>query len=265
MGEDESMVMFFGGGVALVRWLFLYVRLAMPRHSKGGRGVRWPVYLAPFASLAVLAFVLRNFASFDVQSSPVYIVFYLVLGAFWTGFATWLPALLGLSYRDDVAERGNAGAAWAIAGAILGASLVFTGANIGDGPGWWVVFFTGGVALGIFAGCWFVLELVSGISETITVDRDTSAGVRLGALLVANGLILGRAAAGNWYGQDQAVKQVLQIGIAAVVLTGVAAIVERILKPTPRHPQQPLGAGVLTAVLYAGVAVVWLSLMGWWT
>lgn len=262
MGEDEVMVLIFASIFALVRWVPFFVYLTRARR---GSSVRMPVYLAPVAGLVALWLVLEKFASFDVRADPVYLFFYMVIGAAWIAAASWLPAIFGISYRDDVAERGNAGAAWAIGGAIVGGSLIFTGANIGDGPGWWVIFYTGGIALGVFAVCWLAVELVTGVSETITVDRDTSAGVRLGALLLANGLILGRASAGNWYGADQAATQVFRIGVAALALSAFAIGVERILRPSPEHASQPMVAGAVPALVYMGVASGWLVAVGWWS
>lgn len=264
MGEDEVMLLICASIFALVRWVPFFVHLASARRGSGEPSARMPVYLAPLAGLAALGLVLGKSASFDVRADPVYLAFYMIIGAAWIAAASWLPAIFGISYRDDVAERGNAGAAWAIGGAIVGGSFIYTGANIGDGPGWWVIFYTGGIALGIFAACWLALELVTGVSETVTVDRDTSAGVRLGALLLANGVILGRAAAGNWYGAEQAATQVFRIGVAALALTALAIAVERILRPSPEHASQPIVAGAVPAVVYLGVASGWLTAVGWW-
>ena len=60
-------------------------------------------------------------------------------------------------------------------------------ANIGDGPGWWVVVFAAGLATAALFAAWLVLAQIGHGVDAVTIDRDLAAGVRLGAFLAACG------------------------------------------------------------------------------
>ena len=265
VSEDDAWVMVACLGFAVIRWPMFFFRSVLVSGSLSPRTVRLPMFAAPMLAAAILGIVLKNWASFDVVADPVYLLFYMAMGAAWAAAATIPIPWLGLDYRDDVAERANAGASWAIAGGILGGTLPYIGSNIGDGPGWWVVIFTGGAATVLFFVLWGVFEKITRISESITIDRDATAGLRLGGLLVGMGLVLARSAAGNWQGEEQAIRQVLQVGLGAVALAVIAVVLERILKPTPEHPKQPLIAGVVPGLFYVGLGAGLMVVAGKWT
>ncbi|HOI54361.1 MAG TPA: hypothetical protein PLP01_03860, partial [Phycisphaerae bacterium] len=82
--------------------------------------VRLPVLLSPLVAGAALGVVLRLYADDEVRSSWCYLALYGLMGMAWTAVGVRPLRWLGLSARDDVAERGNAAASWAIAGAVLG-------------------------------------------------------------------------------------------------------------------------------------------------
>ena len=124
-----------------------------------------------------------------------------------------LPAALEVLERDPVANAFVTSRVqvagldpWRLGGEMWGwysegelRSLCYAGANIGNGPGWWVVAFTAGLATASFAILWFLMDRLGRFSESITVDRDVASGIRLAAALVAIGLVLARAAAGDWH------------------------------------------------------------------
>jgi uncharacterized membrane protein YjfL (UPF0719 family) len=122
-----------------------------------------------------------------VRDDPRYLLFYFFPGAMWVSVAVRCLPLVGLSARDDVVERGNSSAALAIAGAILAITLCFAGGNIGDGPGWWVVVFSAGLATVALLLSWLVLETVARVADVVTIERDEAAGLRLGGWLIACG------------------------------------------------------------------------------
>ena len=45
---------------------------------------------------------------------------------------------------------------------------------------------------------WFGMDLLTSISDAITVDRDERAGIRLGGFLLGIGLLSGWSVAGDW-------------------------------------------------------------------
>src|SRR5207245_2703107 len=95
----------------------------------------------PISCIGLLLLVLRLAASSDVQTDPFCLSFYVALGAGWLGVATFVFPLLGISVRDEVVERHNPSASWALSGALIAVTLCFAGANIGNGPGPYAVLF----------------------------------------------------------------------------------------------------------------------------
>jgi hypothetical protein len=188
---------------------------------------------------------------------------YLALGAAWVGLATWPLPMVGLSPRDDVVERGNPAAGPPSAAAVLALTLCFAGGNVGDGPGWWVVLVSAAIAtLGLFVA-WLALEALSGVSDTVTIERDTAAGLRLAGFLTACGLVLGRAVAGDWVSAGATVADAVPIAAPLAGLIAVAAVLERAARPTPERPGPPVATlGVGPALLYIGGAAAYVAWLG---
>src|SRR5262249_20408154 len=123
-------------------------------------------------------------------------VFY-ALGTLVVAGAAWALPWLGLSPLDDVAERRNRPAGWAILGAQVGLTLAYGLATGGTGPravqSGWAPPGVGLMGVLVLFALWAPLEKLLGFSEAITVDRDGGAACRLAALLVALGLPVGLA------------------------------------------------------------------------
>jgi hypothetical protein len=204
--------------------------------------------------------LLRTGASFDVRHDPAYLAFYLVFGAAWLVPGRGLFGLFGISWQDDALERRNAAAAWAVAGGLAGLTAGYAGANLGDGPGWWCVLFAGGLATAAWLVAWSVVQAAGDVAEAITVERDTDAGIRLGAFLLAAGLLCGRGAAGDW---TSPLQTAIEFGAAwpLLPLTLGAAWVERRAGAERGHPQRPPAArlnGWLAGALYVAFAIACL-------
>jgi hypothetical protein len=255
MSGDEVVILFISAILALIFWGSWYIKPTLVRHVRRRPSGRHLLHITPLAALALLWFVLRSAASFDVRDDPKYLAFYLVLGAAWVGvFMRWL-AVAGISTRDDVVERANSSAAIVVAGAMLAITLCYAGGNIGDGPGWWVVVFAAGLSTVALYAAWMLLEMASNVSDVVTVDRDGSAALRLAGFLVASGLILGRAVAGDWVSAEETVRDFALVAWPVLVLVAAAAIVERALRPTPETPRPALVPyGVLPALAYVASA-----------
>ena len=224
--------------------------------------LRCPAAVA--AALAFLWIVLSRWSSFDVRSNPAYMTFYMVMGAGWSGACLVAWNWLGLSYRDDVVERSNRAAALALSGALVGNLLGFTGANIGDGPGWWVVVFCAGLAgLFLFAG-WLILQGLAGIQERITIDRDSASGAHVGGLMSAAGLVLGRSVAGNWASATETLMDFLQISGSFFLLFFLAGIIERSARGSFRPGEFSLVRGWALPLLYWAAAFLIVRAAGPW-
>jgi uncharacterized membrane protein YjfL (UPF0719 family) len=263
MSGDEVAVLVVSSVMALYGWVVWYTRpLGVQQLGAAARG-RGLLFTAPLVCAGILALVLVTLAASDVRDAPRYIALYMVIGAAWiVGAARSLP-LVGISARDDVAERRNPAAAVAIAGALVGITLCFAGGNIGNGPGWWVVLFSAGVATGALLLLGILLEMLTGISDSVTIDRDVAAGVRLGAFFVASGLVLGRAVAGDWISSGDTVRDFARTAWPAVLLLGAAVLMERAAHPTINRPVAPaVSHGVLPGVILLLAATLYVASLG---
>lgn len=254
MSGDEVLVLIASLAVAVIFWLRWAFALFNVEAHPGSSGIRLLMVAAPAAAMAGLYHFLTTWASHDVVDSPTYIFFYLAMGAAWMAVGAKAYGVLGLPMRDDVCERGNPAAAWALAGGILGMGASFAGANVGDGPGWWCVAFAGGLAsISLLIG-WALLNALAGVNHSVTVDRDAASGIRLGAYLACAGFLLGRAAAGDWTSASQTVIE-FRSGWPVLPLTAVALIMEWISRPSKERPVgSVLVHGVIPALIYAALA-----------
>jgi uncharacterized membrane protein YjfL (UPF0719 family) len=259
MGDDEVFAMAVALAFALFT-LWPFYR-ALDGSSALYRNAR-EVKLLGFAPLALvpLLVVLLNFADPVVQGSVGYILLFLLAGAAFSGLTLRLLPFFGLSWRDDIVETRNPAATIAVCSALLGVSLVFSGSNIGEGPTIWTTLGPATLALGIYFAAWWLLERVAHPSEAVALDRDTAAGTRLAGFLVAEGAILGRAAAGDWVSFDDMLSGLVRGGAAVLVLVGVAALADKKMRPTPEVPAPDvLSSGVLFAGAYLVASGVWVS------
>jgi uncharacterized membrane protein YjfL (UPF0719 family) len=264
VSPDEGLVTAAAVFVGPILWLVWLVRMGQVQtlHRRGA--VLLPIVLALVTSAALVYFVLVAAASFDVVGAPQYQFMYVALGLAWLRATVTLFPFVGLSPRDDVVERGNTAAAVATVGAILAVTLCYAGGNIGDGPGWWVVMFSAALATTTLIVAWAALAQLTPVTDAVTIDRDPAAGVRLGAMLVACGLILGRGVAGNWESAEATVADFIPslLPVAAIMVVAIAA--ERAARPTPERPRAPLLAwGVLPAAVYLSIALSVVGRMGW--
>jgi hypothetical protein len=263
MSPDEKFAMFMSAIFALIGAIRWYVPCFRIRALACPPNVRLWLYVYPLVCAAILFFILISLAASDVVTSPLYISFYLLMGVGFVSVMAQGFGLLGLSLRRDALERGNRASAAALGGALIGLTFCFAGGNIGDGPGWWVVIFSGLLATLTWYAMWLVLQGVTNVGEHISVDRDLASGLRLAGYLAASGLILGRAVAGDWVSPEQTVADFLRMCWPAQILAAFAAVVELICRPTPRLPQPPASVfGVLPAATYIVVAIGWLVFVG---
>jgi hypothetical protein len=264
MSEDEILVTLIALAFGPLWWTITLVRLArLAPLRPGGLAVQALTVIVSLCGVAVL-FVLKTLASFDVVDAPEYQFMYGVLGLAWLRIGERFFAFAGLSVRDDLVERRNAAAIPAAAGAFVGLTCCYAGGNIGDGPGWWVVVFSAGIASAVLFIFWLLLAQFSPVMDAITIDRDPASGIRLGALLAGAGLLLGRAVAGDWYSPGDTIADVATAIPALGVMFVVAALVEIVARPTPERPRPPVFLhGLGPALLYLAIAAAAVSAMEW--
>lgn len=266
MSEDEVFVLVASCILTAIFWLRWYRHCQALTWLRTSFGSRWLVIVMPLLCGVLLWLVLRNLAARDVRDALKYLLFYLVLGAAWVGLGIRLVGLLGLSVRDDVLERRNLAATWAVAGALVGLTLCYAGANIGDGPGWWVVVYSASLSTAGLLALWIILDRLSGLTEAVTVERDVASGLRLGGFLVAAGLILGRAVAGDWVSASATTVEFVRQAWPALALLLLAVPLEWVCRPSAEQPA-PLWfvCGLPPLAIYVGGAVIWLVQVGFGT
>jgi uncharacterized membrane protein YjfL (UPF0719 family) len=266
MSEDEVVILIFCCIIALIGWVRWYYLTSAAAGFGAARRQRMPLYLIPPICLGFLLLVLKLAASHDVRDSLVYLFFYLTMGAAWLALSTAPLRLMGVSPRDDALERRNPAAAHALGGALLGLTFCFAGANIGDGPGWWVVVFCAAMASATLFFTWAIIQKLGGTSELVAIERDVASGVRLGGFLVAVGLVCGRAAAGDWTSAANAVRDFVHIAWPVLALAAVESVASRLLKPTLQRPEPPVMAfGFVPAAIYVALAAAYVWEVGHWS
>ncbi len=216
-------------------------------------------------SLLVAAAAMQRWGAAELRSQPGEIVFLTIAGGVWLFAATKIFAWFGLSFRDDVIERKNRAALVALCGALLGVACCWIGGNLGEGPSFSNNFYSAGLATVGYFGLWLVLELGGRVSISIAEERDVASGLRLCGVLLAIGLVLGRAVAGDWHSSEVTFQDFLRDGWFAGALTMVAMVFELLLRPS-RHRPFPKwqSAGLLPPLIYLGMAAGWLWRVGPW-
>lgn len=253
MSGDEVLVLVVSLIVACVLWGKSIYEIFQVRYHRA------PVLRAASCGVLLLCgftlhYVLRRYASHDVRDSTTYTTFYMIMGAAWVGAAIRIWQMLGISTRDDLLERENTAAAFAIFGALIALTFCFAGGNVGDGPGWWVVVFAALLSTGALFLLWCVLDRLGGVGEAITVDRDTASGLRAAGYLIGSGVILGRAVAGNWVSAGATIVDFGALGWPALIVIAIGVALEKLLGPNARAPQRSamvFGLPVFVAVLAA--------------
>lgn len=260
MDDSEVGVLLLSLGVAGIGWGQWYVRLARVTRLGGGRAVRCLGALAPAVCSLIILAALRLAAAHDVRGDSTYLALYLVLGLAWLRLGTWIFPALGISLVDDLLDRRNPSAAMAVVGAWIGLTACYIGGNIGDGPGWWCVGYSAGLASLLWLGLWLVAQRLGDFAERITVDRDPGSGIRLAGLLAALGLVCGRGAAGDWVSFAATQRDLVAACWPALPLTTLAGIYERWLSRTSawsgETPPPPTRIpAVAAALLYLALAI----------
>lgn len=217
----------------------------------------------PPVGFGIILFTLRVLASFDVVGDFFYLLLYILLG-----FA-WIYAGLGLmmrcfdlSWQDDALHLANRAALFPVVSGFLALTLIYSGANIGDGPGWWCVVFAGGLGVAAWLALGFGIGKLTGVFEQITIDRDRACGLRFGGYLLASGLMLARASAGDWTSLYDTVLEFIVGGWPVLLLALLAFGVEWLFSARKGNSAVPsvVGSAALAA-LYVAMAVIGVMLL----
>ena len=139
MDTDEILV-FIGSatfaGWATVRWYGRLLAAELP-YCSATPSVRLTLAVLPVALLTALAWALQVGAAREVRDDLTYTLLFLALGATWLALSVKATTWLGIDFWDDALERNNLAACVAVCGALVANSVVFTFANLGEGPTIW--------------------------------------------------------------------------------------------------------------------------------
>ena len=241
---------------------------------RGGPGFNRPdefvirlVRLGVFAlALHVMGCGLHLWGAKEFRDDMGTVLFLTILGVFCLHqVQVRIFPFFGLSYRDDALERRNSAALAACCGAWLSVAIIYTGGNLGEGPSYSENVFSAGLALAGWLVLWSVLEAGGHVSMSIAEERDLASGLRLGSYLLASGLVLGRAVAGDWHSVDATLNDFFRDGWFATILCAFALLVERSTKPSRNRPFPPWPShGLIPALLYLALGVAWVWHLGPW-
>lgn len=242
-------------GFFLVQWFFPLFSVWPQSRVKFARRA---FFLMPLSALIVFIITVTQLAAFDVVIDPAYQIFYIILGFAWIYLSLIMVSFfLGLSWKDDIFQLNNKAALPALFGAYLAAGLVYAGANIGDGPGWWCVVVAGGIGMIIFHIINILFHKLTGIIDKITVDRDLSAGIRAGCFFLSCGVILGRASGGDWVSFSQTVID-FWVAWPILPLLVIAVIAEQNFQ---KNKTTTVGSSILIGVIYLLIAIAVLFIL----
>jgi uncharacterized membrane protein YjfL (UPF0719 family) len=152
-------------------------------------------------------------------------------GAAWLQLGLYLISLLGVGVREDVMERQNSAAGWAVNGVLIGTALCYAGANFGSGPGPEVVIFCAALSTAFLFSFWFCLERIFRLADKLAIERDEGAGIRAGGWMLSLGLIFGVAVAGDWESLQGTVRDFIHYAWVAILFLLAAAATEWAFRP----------------------------------
>ena len=227
--------------------------------------MRWVFGVTVAASLVLITYALQHWGAAEIRAEGGEIIFPELAGVLWLVFAVNVFSWLGLSFRYDVLDGRNVAALVAICGALLAAAILYCGSSVGEGPSYLDNFFCLGLGAASLLVLWVLMEVIGGTSRSITENRDVASGIRLCGFLIAGGLVLGRALAGDWHSASATVQDLLHDGWPALFICAVAVFIERLARPSQRRPFPAWPVfGLLPALIYFALAAGWIWHLGPW-
>lgn len=248
--------------VVLIFWSRLYKSLFQVHSFRPNKIHRTVLKILPIICVLVIAAVIWGWGSNDVRSSASWIFLYTMGGAAWLLLGLYLLSLLGVGLREDVLERQNPAAAWVVYGALIGTALCYAGANVGNGPGAEVVVFCAVLSTTFLFGFWFCLERVFRLADRVTIERDESAGIRIGGWMLSLALIFGGAVAGDWESLEGTVWDFFGFAWVAILFLLAAVAIESVFKLPQKQEKSRRGTSIAIAAAYILAAVVYVVWRG---
>jgi hypothetical protein len=217
------------------------------------------------SGLALIAGALHFWGAREIRAETGEVVLLTLLGGAWLLLCQGVFSWFGLGARDDAVERQNPAALAAVCGGLLSVACIYAGGSIGEGPSYANNLFSVALAAAGFFVLWFFFEVCTRVSLAITEERDLASGIRFAGFLLALGLMLGRAVAGNWHSAGATLVDFVRDGWVVIVLWGIALVVERFTRPSRQELCPSWAAcGLGPGLLYVALAGGWLWHVGAW-
>jgi len=253
------MLVLWASVVGACRWGYQWFDAlgyrGLRRHS-AAKWLRVVLRWLPSALLVGLFWLLGHGAAQEVRGDLGYLVLFTALGGVWLHGAIRASAWLGVHLAEDVVDRDNVAAGFALVGAELGGMATYGFANLGEGDSIWMTIAPALLAAAaVFALAW-LHQTLSGAAEAIAVERDVASGLRFGGLMLGLGLVVGRTMAGDYTSMWRAVRDLGSQGWPALLLVWAAAVLQRAWRPTRQWlTPSPWRYGVLPALGYVALGV----------
>jgi len=226
---------------------------------------KWAMIVCFAASLALIAAALWLWGAVEVRGEFGEVFGLTFFGFFWIAILSLLFPWLGLSIEQDIGASRNPVALVALFGAVLALAIIYAAGSLGEGSSYWNNVFSASLGTVGLLGVWILLELGAKVSVSIAEERDFASGLRMCGFLLAIGLVLGRAAAGDWHSDSATVRDFIRDGWPATILWVIALVIERLLRPSRRRPFPAWpSCGLLPALFYLALAAAWLWHLGAW-
>ncbi|MDB6029958.1 MAG: hypothetical protein JWM16_296 [Verrucomicrobiales bacterium] len=261
---DELLLLWLSGIVGFLgvgKWTKVNF-LKMP----GGRRAFRPILNGALVfGFACLYLSLRSWSDPVVRDSPCYITILMAWSVAGLTVSSLAFPYLGISLRFDCVAGNNLSAAYSLGGALLGLMLIHCGSNIGRGPSLWNNVFSAVAGTFVWLALWLMVEYSTRVSLAVTEERDAASGLRLGSFLCAEGLILGRAVAGDWESMSSTIVDLLRDGWFGLGLAVMAIVFEKRLQPRRGNPfPNWLKNGLSPGAAYLACSGLVLVLLGKW-
>jgi hypothetical protein len=185
----------FGAVAAWTPWYSYLWRAFAPMAERGARPML--AMVPPLLFVGFAAFLFR-FAAANVSKDPEYFLAYLGVYAVTAVGSARLLDVVGIQPLKDPLERGNGASLLPAMAALLGATALNVGANIGEGASELSTLFPLFVGGLVWTGFALALASATPLAESTAVGRDKLAGAAFGLTWFAASVPLARAAAGDW-------------------------------------------------------------------
>lgn len=261
MSDDEVFAFLVSGVISLAGMWVVVCPLLATRLMRPWWG-RWAIVGSLVAGMALLLGMILTLAAKDVRAHAEYVALFMT-----EGLATVLLMMVctpGIDVRGDALERRNGAAAFVACGSIAGVSLICAGSNIGEGPTIWTTIGPQFAGIGLWVGVWLASQVAAPFGRAVRLERDLHSGIRLGAMLAANGLVLGTAIAGDWVSVDELWQSLFAQGWPVVLLAATAVMLQWMFRPQAGKNRGLVSTAILPAITMTSAAAGWVIFLGKW-